>query len=112
MLGQLRQGAGSPFAAAIGERYRRGVGWLIAIDAPAVVTMAAEDDAPPIALAGMIGMKYVFLEQRAPAGALENEVTFAFQKAQAVGIEDDHLSVFPFADSFFRHSRPSRVASS
>src|SRR5678816_922972 len=24
-------------------------------------------------------MKYVFLEQRAPAGALENEVTFAFQ---------------------------------
>ena len=28
-LGHLGQGAGSPFAAAIGERYRRGVGWLI-----------------------------------------------------------------------------------
>jgi hypothetical protein len=27
----------------------------------------------------MIGMKYVFLEQRAPAGAEENEVTFVFQ---------------------------------
>ncbi len=28
-LGHLGQGASSPFAAAIGERYRRGVGWLI-----------------------------------------------------------------------------------
>ena len=28
-LAHLGQGAGSPFAAAIGERYRRGVGWLI-----------------------------------------------------------------------------------
>src|SRR6185436_5525755 len=61
----LGQGAGSPFAAAIAERYRRGVGWLIGMDAPPVVTMAAGDDAPPIKLAGMIGMKYVFLEQRA-----------------------------------------------
>jgi ferric-dicitrate binding protein FerR (iron transport regulator) len=78
-LAQLRQGAGSPFAAAIGERYRRGVGWLIGIDAPPVVTMASGDDAPPVELAGMIGMKYIFLEQRAPAGAEENEVTFAFE---------------------------------
>jgi hypothetical protein len=77
-LGQLSQGAGSPFAVAIGERYKRGVGWLIAIDAPPLVAAAAEDDAPPIALAGMMGMKYLFLEQRAPAGAVENEVTFAF----------------------------------
>ena len=30
----------------------------------------------------MIGMKYLFLEQRAPAGAVENEVTFAFQGAR------------------------------
>ena len=78
-LAHLGQGAGSPFAAAIGERYRRGVGWLIAIDAPPVVKEASGDDAPPIELAGMIGMKYLFLEQRAPAGAEENEVTFAFQ---------------------------------
>jgi len=78
-LAHLGQGAGSPFAAAIGERYQRGVGWLIGMDAPPVVTMATKDDAPPIELAGMIGMKYIFLEQRAPAGAVENEVTFAFQ---------------------------------
>ena len=44
--------------------------------------MASGDDAPPIELAGMIGMKYLFLEQRAPAGAEENEVTFAFQGAR------------------------------
>jgi ferric-dicitrate binding protein FerR (iron transport regulator)/pimeloyl-ACP methyl ester carboxylesterase len=81
-LAHLGQGAGSPFAAAIAERYRRGVGWLIAIDAPPLVTIASEDDAPPIELAGMMGMKYLFLEQRAPAGAEENEVTFAFQGAR------------------------------
>jgi hypothetical protein len=75
----LGRGAGSPFAAAIGERYQRGVGWLIGIDAASLITIAAEDDAPPVELAAMTGMKYVFLEQRAPAGAEENEVTFAFQ---------------------------------
>jgi hypothetical protein len=81
-LAHLGRGAGSPFAAAIGERYRRGVGWLIAIDAPPVVKEASGDDAPPIEFAGMMGMQYVFLEQRAPAGAEENEVTFAFQGAR------------------------------
>jgi FecR-like protein len=78
-LAHLGQGAGSPFAVAIGERYQRGVGWLIGMDAQPIVTMAAGDDAPPIKLAGMMGMKYIFLEQRAPAGAVENEVTLAFQ---------------------------------
>jgi hypothetical protein len=81
-LAHLGQGASSPFAAAIGERYRRGIGWLIGIDAPPLVATAAGDDAPPIKLAGMMGMKYVFLEQRAPAGAVENEVTFAFHGAR------------------------------
>jgi hypothetical protein len=52
------------------------------MDASAVVTMAAGDDAPPIELAALIGMKYLFLEQRAPAGAVENEVTFAFEGAR------------------------------
>jgi len=78
-LGHLGQGTSSPFAAAIGDRYRRGVGWLIAMDAPPIVTAASGDDAPPVELAGMIGMKYLFLEQRAPAGAEENELTLAFQ---------------------------------
>jgi hypothetical protein len=81
-LAHLGQGAGSPFAAAIGERYRRGVGWLIAIDAPPLVKEASGGDTPPIEFAGLMGMKYVFLEQRAPAGAEENEVTFAFQGAR------------------------------
>ena len=58
-LAQLGKGAGSPFAAAIGERYRRGVGWLVAIDAPPVVKEAAGDDAPPIDFAGIVGMKYL-----------------------------------------------------
>ena len=79
----LGQGAGSPFAAAIGERYQRGVGWLIGMDASSLITIAAGDDAPPVELAAMTGMKYVFLEQRAPAGAEENEVTFAFQGPRA-----------------------------
>ncbi len=78
-LAHLGQGASSPFATVLEQRYRRGVGWLIGIDAPPLVTAASRDDAPPIELAGMIGMKYLFLEQRAPAGAEENEVTFAFE---------------------------------
>jgi hypothetical protein len=78
-LGHLGQGAGSPFAAAIDERYRRGTGWLMGIDAPAVVAMADGDDAPPVELAAMIGMKYLFIEQRAPAGAEENELTLLFE---------------------------------
>ncbi len=78
-LGHIGQGAGSPFAAAIKERYRRGTGSLVGIDAPAVVAMAAGDDAPPVELAAMIGMKYLFFEQRAPFGAEENELTLLFE---------------------------------
>jgi hypothetical protein len=81
-LAHQGQGAGSPFAAALGDRYRRGVGWLVGMDAAPVVKMAAGDDAPPVEFAGMLGMKYVFVEQRAPAGAVENEVTLAFQGAR------------------------------
>ena len=77
-LEHLGQGAGSPFAAAIKERYRRGVGWLVGIDAAPVIVMAKDDDAPPVELAAMVGLKYLFLEQRAPAGAEENEITLVF----------------------------------
>lgn len=80
VLGHLGQGAASPFAAAIGERYRRGVGWLVGIDAPVVIKASAEDDAPPIDFARMMGVKYLFLEQRAPSGGEENELTLAFQE--------------------------------
>jgi hypothetical protein len=52
------------------------------VDAVPVIEMAAGDDAPPIELASMTGVKYLFLERRAPAGAEENEVTLAFQSAR------------------------------
>jgi hypothetical protein len=78
-LAHLGRGAGSPFAAAIEARYQRGTGWLMGIDAPAVIAMAAGDDAPPVELAALIGMQYLFLEQRAPSGAEENELTLLFE---------------------------------
>src|SRR5918993_1027968 len=81
-VSHLGQGAGTPFATAIADRYKRGAGWLIGVDAAPVLAMASEDDAPPIEFAGMMGVKYLFLEQRAPAGAEENEVTVTFQDAR------------------------------
>jgi len=78
----LGQGASSAFASAVGDRYRRGAGWLIGIDAAPVIARASGSDAPPIELAGLVGMKYLFLEQRAPEGAEENEVTVMFQGAR------------------------------
>ena len=81
-LAGLGQGAGSPFAAAIGDRYKRGAGWLIGVDAAPVIAMAAGGDATPVELAGITGVKYLFLEQRSPAGAEENEVTVTFQDAR------------------------------
>jgi hypothetical protein len=51
---------------------------LMAIDAPAVIAMSAGDDAPPAEIAEMVGMKYLFVEQRAPAGLEENELTLIF----------------------------------
>ena len=78
-VAHLGQGSGSPFAAAIGDRYKRGAGWLIGVDAAPVIAMASGDDAPPIEFAGMTGVKYLFLEQRSPGGAEENEVTVTFQ---------------------------------
>jgi hypothetical protein len=78
-LSQLGKGAGSPFATAIGERYARGAGWFMAVDAAPVVALAGEDDAPPIELARLAGLKYLFFEQRSPSGAEENEVTAVFQ---------------------------------
>src|SRR4029079_10495262 len=37
---------------------------------------------PPIEFAGMTGVKYLFFEQRSPAGAEEHEVTLTFQDAR------------------------------
>ena len=82
-VNHLGQGAGSPFAAAIGERYKRGAGWLLGVDAVSLVEMASGDDAPPIELARLAGLTYLFFEQRSPAGAEENEVTAMFQGARS-----------------------------
>ena len=50
-LAHLRQGAGSPFAAAIEERYKRGVGWRGGTRAPPLAPVAAGDEPPTAALA-------------------------------------------------------------
>jgi len=78
----LGQGQSSPFATAIGDRYQRGVGWLLGVDAAPVLQLASGDDAPPIKLAGVTGVKYLFLEQRSPGGAEENELTLTFPDAR------------------------------
>jgi hypothetical protein len=82
-LNHLGEGAGSPFAMAIGDRYQRGAGWLVGVDAAPVITIAAGDDAPPVELARLAGLKYLFFEQRSPNGAEENEVTATFQGARS-----------------------------
>ena len=64
-LGHLGQAAGSPFAAAINERYRRGALLIDGVDATVVVAMAAAR-APPVELAAMMGTKYVFFDRGAP----------------------------------------------
>ena len=81
-VAHLGQGASSPFAAAVADRYKRGAGWLVGVDAAPVIARAAGSDAPPIELAGIAGVKYLFLEQRSPEGAEENEVTVMFEGAR------------------------------
>lgn len=78
-VGHLGQGGSSAFASAIGDRYRRGAGWLIGVDAAPVLQRTAGADAPPVEIAGLAGVKYLFLEQRSPEGAEENEVTVTFE---------------------------------
>lgn len=82
-VSHLGQGARSPFAAAIGDRYRRGAGWLIAVNAAPMIEMASGHEAPPVALADLTHMKFLFLEQRAPEGAEEHEVTVTFDGARS-----------------------------
>jgi hypothetical protein len=82
-VSHLGQGAGSPFAAAIGDRYLRGAGWLVGVDAVPVIEMASGDNAPPVDLARLAGLRYLFFEQRAPNGAEENEITAVFQGARS-----------------------------
>ena len=68
-LSHLGQGAGSPFAAAIGDRYKRGAGWLIGVDAAPVIAMASEDDAPPIEFAAHDGCEVPVPRAAFPGGS-------------------------------------------
>ena len=82
-LDHLGGASTSPFAAAIADRYRRGVGWLVGVDAAPAIKMASNDDAPPVEFADMMGVKYLFLEQRSPGGVEENAVTAMFEGARS-----------------------------
>jgi hypothetical protein len=77
MLDHLGEGAGTPFAAAIADRYQRGVGWLLGLDmAPA---LTAAPGSTETAFADAQQMKYLFIEQRTVEGVDENELTLAFK---------------------------------
>jgi hypothetical protein len=70
-------GTTTPFAAAVAERYVRGVGWLLGMDAEAALSTAtgtAEAD-----LIGARQMKHLFIEQRSGLGVEQNEVTLTFK---------------------------------
>jgi len=78
LLAKLGEGAGSPFAAAITERYKRGAGWLLAMDVEQVAAAIPDaDEASSLLGAGQ--MKHLFVEQRSPQGGEENEVTLTFK---------------------------------
>jgi len=68
------------------ERYQRGVGWLVGIDAAPVICVRTDDDAPPVELAAMVGLKYLFLEQRAPAAAKRTRSRSCSRRTQGDGV--------------------------
>ncbi len=77
LLGHLGQGAATPFAEAIADRYRRGAGWLLAVDMePAISPVSGAGEAE---LIGVNQMKHLFLELRGLQGGEENEVTLTFR---------------------------------
>jgi len=77
----LGRGANSAFAAEITQRYQRGAGWLIGLDAADMSQQAPEAQAK--LLLGSTRMKSVFFEQRSAQGTEENEATLAFAGARS-----------------------------
>ncbi len=77
LLEHLGQGAVTPFAEAIADRYRRGAGWLLAVDVEPAISPVS--DAAEAELMGVNQMKHLFLELRGLQGGEENEVTLTFR---------------------------------
>jgi hypothetical protein len=75
-LDRLGQGAATPFGAAIAARYQRGAGWLLGVDTEPTIAAAGSAEA---AATGASQLKYFFVEQRAPQGVEQNEVTAVFK---------------------------------
>lgn len=76
-LDRLGQGATTPFAAAITDRYRRGAGWLLGLDMERAVSEVS--DPVEAELTGARQMRHLFVEQRDVRGVEENEVTLTFR---------------------------------
>lgn len=79
-MGQLGQGATSPFAADIAQRYQRGVGWLLGLNAQSFQMSSTEKVS---VLTGGTPLKTLFFEQRSSDGEEENEATLNFAGARA-----------------------------
>ena len=81
-VGRRSPGAGSRFSVRGSHRLalpaRRGL--ADGHGCAPVVAAASGDDARPVEFAGMIGMRDLFLEQRAAVGGEENEVTLVFKE--------------------------------
>jgi hypothetical protein len=83
---QLGGGASTSFAAEITEHYRRGVGWMAAIDV-AIINAAHQEAATSqeqelSRLLGLSSIRYLFLEQRSGAMGDESEATLSFSGAR------------------------------
>jgi FecR-like protein len=72
----LGKGATSEFGKAIAERYRRGAGWLAALDIDGALEAISAPKETEIVGAGQ--MKHLFFEQRSVQGVDENDVTLSF----------------------------------
>lgn len=74
----LGRGGETPFVGAIGERYARGAGWLLALDLESILASTASPGGSPADVAGISRARHLFLERRAPQGVEENDLTLAF----------------------------------
>lgn len=79
-MGQLGQGAASEFATDVTQRYTRGVGWMLGLNAQAFHLSSTEKAS---LLTGGTPLKTLFFEQRTDDGQDENEATLTFAGTRA-----------------------------